>query len=62
MVVGAIGEENQILLRKPLLPNNVSPYYGIEILKVYYNAVYTKGGEGNVMFSFILIPWSHITF
>ena len=37
-------------------------YYGIEIFKVYYNAVYTKGGEGNVMFSFILLPLSHITF
>jgi hypothetical protein len=29
MVVGAIGEENQILLRKPLLPNNVSPPFYI---------------------------------
>jgi hypothetical protein len=37
-------------------------YYGIEIFKVYYNTVYTKGGEGNVMVSFILLSWSHIAF
>jgi hypothetical protein len=58
MVVGAIAEENQIHLRKPLLPNNVF----LEILKVYYNTIYTKGGEGNIMVSFILLSWSHIAF
>jgi hypothetical protein len=36
MVVGAIGEENQILLRKPLLPNNVSPPFYIYLKESFW--------------------------
>jgi hypothetical protein len=36
MVIGGIDEENQILLRKPLLPNNVSPSFNVYLKESFW--------------------------